>query len=49
MTGVEAMRRSAARLALLLVFTLGVPAFGSAVPTDMSDVDSDMPLSLIHI
>jgi general secretion pathway protein N len=43
MTGNKAMRKPATRLALLLVLTLGVPAFSSALPTDMSDIDPDIP------
>lgn len=43
MTAVKAMRKPAGRLALALVLTLAVPAFGSALPTDMSDIDAGTP------
>jgi hypothetical protein len=39
MSRANAMRRPATRLALLLAISLGVPAFSSALPTEMSDVD----------
>jgi hypothetical protein len=43
MTAVEAMRKLAGGLALALVLILGVPAFSSALPTDMPDIDAGHP------
>jgi general secretion pathway protein N len=41
MTHTETMRKSAFRLALLLMAGFGVPASTSALPTDISDADAD--------